>query len=497
VSQSTESMTKRTAFHAVFLSLIIGCATAPHTARHDAQTPPRSSSVSPYPHLKEQIDALLPDSLFPPSNIGMKVVSLTRGETLYELNPYMLFTPASNQKLMTSAAALSLLGEGYCFVTEAFIDTLEKPTIVIRGSGDPLLQTEDIDSIARSLSTILSHDVAWTLAGDVSFFDQVSWGRGWMWDDEPEAYAMFISPLSVNGNSIELRVRPGATIGERVQVERSPSTGFVSVENTAVSVDTVEHDSIQIDRVWHEGSNVIVINGTMSLHDSLWEGAVSVRQPEEYFLTLLSERLEFYGIRISRIELGSKRPGLPAAVSISQRLDSVTTFMNKESDNLSAENLLKTLGAEMYGPPGTASKGIAAIKSFLSNHSIDTTNIVIADGSGVSRYNLVSADAIVRLLEIMYEDSGHFPVFYNSLPIAGADGTLESRMKNSSAQGNLRAKTGSLSGVSALSGYVYTADGELLGFSMLMQNFAAGTRSYRQVQDGIGIFLGEMRRSEF
>ena len=158
------------------------------------------------------------------------------------------------------------------------------------------------------------------------------------------------------------------------------------------------------------------------------------------------------------------------------------------------ENLLKILGAEKRGVPGTAMNGISVIKEFLSRASIDTAKLVLADGSGVSRYNLTSADMIVQLLQAMSKDPGHFETFYNSLPIAGVDGSLSNRMKGSTAQGNLHAKTGTLSGVSALSGYVRTADGELLAFSMLMQNFTTASWPYRLVQDAIGVFLSGLRR---
>jgi D-alanyl-D-alanine carboxypeptidase/D-alanyl-D-alanine-endopeptidase (penicillin-binding protein 4) len=166
--------------------------------------------------------------------------------------------------------------------------------------------------------------------------------------------------------------------------------------------------------------------------------------------------------------------------------------MNKESDNLSAENLLKILAAEKGGIPGTGEAGIAVMKEHLISIGIDTTNIVIADGSGVSRYNLTSANVIVQLLQNMYRTQEHFDALYHSLPVAGVDGSLQKRMKGSTAQGNLRAKTGTLTGVSSLSGYVYTEDEKLLAFAMLMQNYITNAKYYRQVQDRIGIFLSNL-----
>jgi D-alanyl-D-alanine carboxypeptidase/D-alanyl-D-alanine-endopeptidase (penicillin-binding protein 4) len=178
-----------------------------------------------------------------------------------------------------------------------------------------------------------------------------------------------------------------------------------------------------------------------------------------------------------------------------RRLDSVVTFMNKESDNLSAENVLRTISAHTWGPPGTAEGGLAVVKTFLTSCGIDTTQLVVADGSGVSHYNLVSPKVLVTLLASMYKRPDIFPAWYYSLPIAGEDGTLATRMRGTPAASNLRAKTGTLSNVTTLSGFVRTADGNMLAFSILVEGFPGDNRSYRRVQDRIGAYLARLRRS--
>jgi D-alanyl-D-alanine carboxypeptidase/D-alanyl-D-alanine-endopeptidase (penicillin-binding protein 4) len=175
--------------------------------------------------------------------------------------------------------------------------------------------------------------------------------------------------------------------------------------------------------------------------------------------------------------------------------DSVVVNINKISDNLSAENTLKTLGAFQRGQPGTAENGIYETNAFLSQFGIDTTKFLMVDGSGVSHYNLLTAEMLVQLLTGMARRPDLFPLFYESLPIAGVDGTLSSRMKGTLAEKNLRAKTGSISGVSSLSGYVRSQDGELLAFSVLMQNFLGSNRVYRVLQDAIGARLAEFSRT--
>ncbi len=170
--------------------------------------------------------------------------------------------------------------------------------------------------------------------------------------------------------------------------------------------------------------------------------------------------------------------------------------MNKVSDNLAAEAMLKTIAARKAGIPGSAHGGIQLMHQFLSTAGIDTNRIAVADGSGLSRYNLTSPAAVIGLLKHMYADTVNFPVYYHTLPIAGVDGTIGRRMQGSLAAGNLRAKTGTLSGVTALSGYVQTLDGEWLAFSILMQHYPGSSRDYRAVQDAVGALLAGLRRTE-
>jgi len=475
--------------------LLIGCAPAARltTAEHASQTIMKLSS-SPYQGLKARFDALFPDTLFPPSNVGMKVVSLSTGETLYELNSDLIFNPASNQKLFTSAAALWELGEDFLFKTRISFDTLNVDQIFVKGFGDPFLSTADIESIATVVSRSLPGGKTWTIVGDVSYFDDLYLGSGWMWDDEPSCYNMFLTPLSVNGNCIDVHVRPGSLGGDSVEVSTEPRTRYVTIENNGRTVEDTVINALEVSRKWRERLNAISVAGEMLKGDSLSSTELSVWQPEHYTLTLLAEKLQGQAATIGGIRLDTVPSTATPILDYTHRLDSVVTYLNKESDNLSAENILKTLGAEKRSVPGSAAKGISVLHEFLNGNDIDTSRIVLVDGSGLSRYNLTSADVLIRLLLAMHKRPEHFDAFYTSLPIAGVDGTLSDRMKGSPAEGNLRAKTGTLNGVSSLSGYVHTADGEFLAFSVLMQKFPGSAQAYRQVQDRLGILLATMRR---
>jgi D-alanyl-D-alanine carboxypeptidase/D-alanyl-D-alanine-endopeptidase (penicillin-binding protein 4) len=171
--------------------------------------------------------------------------------------------------------------------------------------------------------------------------------------------------------------------------------------------------------------------------------------------------------------------------------------MNLTSDNLSAENILKTLGAVKWGAPGSAAGGAEAVRQFLEGVGIDTARVVVADGSGVSRYDLTSPAAVTTLLAAMKRRTDLFRTWYATLPVAGVSGTLAGRMRGTPAQGNLHAKTGSLEGVSSLSGYVTTAEGEELAFSILMEHFPGKVREYRRVQDRLGAFMAGLKRKAF
>lgn len=469
--------------------VLTGCSSS-HIAQKTTALPlPRQiPSLSPLPDFKMQIDSFLPDSLFPPSNVGIMVVSLADGRSLYELNPDMLFMPASNEKLFTSAAALSILTPGYRFLTSVSADTADVPTLYLRGTGDPLLTTKDLDSLARVTSSRVSHDKAWLLVGDVSFFDDIPWGEGWMWDDEADPDGMAITSLSLNGNTVQMGVRGGRNPGDTLEVRIEPRTGYVTVENRGVTaVDTIG-DHLMATRRPGDPSNTIVVAGTLRPRDTS-SVLISVREPAWYTLRVFSERLAGYGVRCTGMVFDTLSLTAHALCTIDHTLDTVVTNMNRVSDNLSAECLLKTIGAIKAGAPGTAPAGLYAIKNFLAQQGVDTTRMVLADGSGVSRYNLTTARGIAGVLQIMYRNQNLFPLFYNSLAAPGEHGSLSGRMRGTAAVGNLRAKTGTLRGASAFSGYVRAADGSLLAFSIIMQNFQGNLRSYRQIQDRIGVFL--------
>lgn len=451
--------------------------------------------------LRRRIDAILADSALARSTPGVKIVSLQTGEVLYERNAHLLFHPASNQKLLTSATALKLLGPDFTLNTSLVCDSAALRDGIIHGNlylvgrGNPDLVTNDLFGLAQTLAQKGIREIRGNLLCDDYYFDEVRWGAGWMWDDDYERF----SALAVNDNIVSFAVSPAAKVGEVAQVQIVPNTPHTDIINTTVTAASkAQMDSLRLTglSVERRGSNVFVIDGALALDAKPRTFERTVVQPEVFTGQILRELLLQNGIKFN----GSVQRGLsPAkAVTLAEHrapLMPLLINLNKISDNLSAELLLKVVAAERAGRPGTGEKGMQVIRRFLSSAQVDTNALNLADGSGVSRYNLITPDEIVKLLIAMWNDFSVRHEFLTSLPIAGVDGTLSNRMKGTAAQGILHAKTGSLSGVSSLSGYTTTAEGEEIVFSMMMQHFIGSSSGVRRVQDQIGAEISGFRRA--
>jgi D-alanyl-D-alanine carboxypeptidase/D-alanyl-D-alanine-endopeptidase (penicillin-binding protein 4) len=462
---------------------------------------PTGRPSDPLAALRYDIDQVLADSIFTPARAGIKVISSDSKEVLYERDSKLLMRPASNMKLLTSSTALHVLGKDYRFRTSVYADTAMidgtiDGNIYIKGYGNPDLVTADLDTLVAQVRLLGVKRITGGVLADVTFFDDLYWGYGWNWDDEPSSYAAFITPLSVNDNCVTVTVSPGRLRGDSVEVTIDPPTSYVSIVNNGKTVsDSVIH-RLTVTRLFKERSNAILIEGEMLPGARPIERQLSVWKPELYTATLFTEALQRNGISVAKTPLLGQVPlrGHEIAVHL-QRIDSTIINMNKVSDNLTAEMLLKTLDAVSNNVPGSSEGGTFVVNKFLSTMGIDTMKYRITDGSGLSYHNLITAEMIVQLLEGMQHQTDVFPLFYQSLPIAGVDGTIRNRMKKTPAEGNLRAKTGTISGVSSLSGYVQTLDGERLIFSMSMQNYIYPARYYQRAQDKIGAILAGFSRS--
>ena len=455
--------------------------------------------------LQAKIDATLNDPLLASSNVGVKVVSLGTGEVLYEKDAEKLYHPASTMKLITAATALVKLSPNYRFRTTLYADRLEGGralgNIYLKGGGDPVFDSNDLGKMVERLAEMETKDLRGDIVVDETYFDAIRRGKGWMWDDGPiGGYFSHLSALTINHNGVLVRISPGIEVGEPVSVHLDPPTQYMKIVNEATTVEASEAVRVKLKR--KSGSveeNVLMIDGAMAIGQAEMNRRVDILDPALYCGTLLREMLAERGVTLQ----GTVRYGeVPEeAVEITQHvsppLSRILWNMNKPSDNLIAELLLKTIGAELKGVPGTGEKGLQAINEFLNEIGMAAAGYALADGSGVSRYNLITASLLTDLLVYMFRNFVVMPEYLASLPVGGVDGTLTRRMRGMTAEGFLRAKTGTLRGITTLAGYTATADGETVVFSILVSNYLGSANPRRTLQDKIGNILTQFSRQDY
>ncbi|MBI5020176.1 MAG: D-alanyl-D-alanine carboxypeptidase/D-alanyl-D-alanine-endopeptidase [Ignavibacteriales bacterium] len=445
--------------------------------------------------LRSKIDNIINDKSLNVCSIGIEVVDLNREKVLFSLNGDKLFHPASNQKLLTTAAAIELLPSKFQFKTIISTDGtinsgLIDGNLIIKGFGDPLFSNADLDSIVVKIQQLGIHRINGSIILDVSYFDSIKWGRGWMWDDEPDPTAPVISPISIDQNAVQITITTNMFLNKQPTIGFFPHSNYFSVINRAYTSNDTSLPYHTVSRI--RGTDTILISGRISPDDSPQEFYLSIADPQKYFLHLLKERFI-----TARIEVLSNTIELQPNKShqlfiLSHDIDSVLQQANKKSDNLCAENLLKTISMELLHKPGSTAEGINLLKGILYKSDIDTSLIFLADGSGASWYNAISPKSIVKLLSSEFKKTS-FKRFFESLAIAGVDGTLKNRFKGTLAYNNVHAKTGTLTGNNCISGYLRTEDDEMLAFSILINHCPVEQQVMRNIEDRIIELLCGMR----
>lgn len=455
--------------------------------------------------LHKEIDAILNDGQLEGAVTGVSIRKASNGELLYSHDGDIRLHPASNQKLLTAAAALDTLGPDYQFTTDILTDGTVKGKVLhgnlyIRGQGDPTLLKKDLVAFAKELKEKGIQKIKGDLIGDDSWFDDVRLSTDLNWDDEAYYTGAQISALTLSPNddydsgTIIVEVHPGKKAGDRPIVKLEPETDYVQIINQAKTTGTNEANTISVER--QHGSNEIVIEGNIPLNGSRSRAWSSVWEPSGYVLDVFKQALEEQGIRQIG-NTGSKLGVTPTSATVlatnqSMSLKELLIPFMKLSNNGHGEILAKTMGKVVHGE-GSWEKGINVIESTLARYDLDMQTIQIRDGSGMSHKNYIPTNELTKLLYAVQNESW-FPVLEQSLPVAGMSdrlvgGTLRNRMIGESTSGNVKAKTGSLTGVNTLSGYVTAADGEQLIFSIMMNNYITGPVT--QIQDQIATILAE------
>ena len=479
--------------------------------------------------LSSQIDEIIDAEEFKNAFWGVTVIDLESGQTLYERNAGKSFVPASNMKLYSTSAALDLLGPSYVYQTRVYIDGpvddgVLYGNLIVRGAADPTIGGHydaltgeweaEVDAVhvfrewADSLRSAGVTRIEGDIIGDDDVVDDVPLGPGWSWDDETYYYAAQLSGLSFNDNVVHMHVE-AEDRGGPARIWWDPiNTDYVDVINRSRSV----HPDSSMDEGYlrHRNTNTIEVTTLVPLGDNDIE-EITVENPTLFFAHVLRETLQNAGVAVAGdavdVDFISIKPNYSApmirrvAVHRSRTLSDIVRMVNKPSQNLYADMLIKTLAAEFPRQsedekPGSTELGLEVAMQTLVKAGIDTSGIQLADGSGLSRHNLVTPGMTVSLLRYMwnYPDDRVRAAFYNSLPVAGVEGTLRNRMRSGPARENLRAKTGSLSNASSLSGYIQAADGTPLAFAAMCNHFTTRTRDVRRAQDLLADVLAGFRK---
>lgn len=480
--------------------------------------------------LQARIGELVRQPALDPGIFAVKIVSLDTGDVIFEQSANKFVRPASNMKLYTVAAALDRLTPDYHFITSVYAkEKADKGTIkgdlIIYGRGDPSIAArfnngdyfKGINDLADRIVAAGVKRVKGDLVGDESYFNGAPLGSGWEWEDLTWAYGAQVSALSVNDNGIDLTAKPGEKVGAPVVITTGPpSTSFLTIANRASTSPRGSKSDLQIYRGL--GANALELSGSIPLGDNGWTGSVAIPDPALAFVTMLRDALTKRGVKTDgRVRTIDSRSGTslipydpmgairyqqpPSALEIaslqSPPFSLIAMQTLKPSQNQYTELILRTLGRfqpnlatqlAIRGSETDEDLGLSVVKSFLHQAGVGDSDLALNDGSGLSRNDMITANATVHLLTFMSKHK-YFAQFRDALPIAGVDGTLRTRMRGTPAEGNLRAKTGSLSSVASLSGYVTTAAGEHLVFSMMLNNYPDAGALRRDSIDAIAVLL--------
>ena len=451
--------------------------------------PPSGRKLSP---LGQEIAKIIEGSPLAEARLGIEVLSLETGKVIYAQNANELLNPASNAKLFTSAAALSLLGPGFRFETEFLFDgdprrpapapkpgekKAPKQNLYVRGGGDPSITSETLWRIACDLYGRGLRKVTGDIVLDESYFDQDMVGAGFDQEISDRAYMAPPNALSLNWNSIGVHIAPALQAGHKAIAAADPESDFITLENKAYTRGrrSVRRLSVTSAPSDDKRRQVVTVTGRIPVGSAdayIWR---KVDDPGLYFGHTLKRFLQMRGIQVK----GEVRKGpVPASGATtlvlhrSQTLDAVLKFVNKNSSNVVAEHLVKTLGARIFGPPGSWRSGLYAIERFLDVEAgLKPGTYILKNGSGLNDVNRFSAHQVNQMLLAMWRRFPLSPEYMSSLSIASEDGTLQFRMAGTTAAGRLRAKTGTLENASSLSGYVQTEGGERWAFSIIANDF--------------------------
>ena len=466
------------------------------------------------PRLTRHLDRLLDASGVGPAIWGMDVRALDRNERLYARDPDVLLTPASTMKLVTLAATAERLGWDDRFETTLLTaapirDGTLQGDLVVRGAGDPTINASRTQNVfagwADELRSLGVRRIAGRIIGDDDVLDDGAletpgFGSGWAWDDFARGFAAPAGALQHRGNVVDVVVEPGSAAGRPARARfRQPGSDLI-LRNEVITVRADRTAGIRLRRL--PGRPSLVVAGRIPEGSSPIVRTAAVGNPTLFFVQAFKNTLEQHGIAVDgeAVDVDSlaareRAPALPGLRALvrhrSEPLSAIGADMLKQSRNLYAESLVRHLGV---ASGSTARAGRSVVGAVLNDWGVDARGAVVADGSGLSRYTYLTAGTLVEVLARLYQDPDHRAPIMAALPVAGRDGTLRERLVGTAAEGIARAKTGSMSRVRALAGYVESAGGEPLAFAILANNFSAPAADVTRVIDEAVAVLASFSR---
>ncbi|HJD92748.1 D-alanyl-D-alanine carboxypeptidase/D-alanyl-D-alanine endopeptidase [Bacteroides coprosuis] len=442
-------------------------------------------------NISTEIDKYIKQYLPSSSEVGIAVYNLSKDQLIYEHNANKLARPASTLKLLTAITALEYHVQP--LETSLWYNGVIKENVLygdlyVIGGLNPEFGEVELDEFISQIKKLSVSRIKGNIYGDISLKDSLYWGEGWAWDDNPSSYQPYISPLTYNKGKVTIESRP-YNPGQKAQVIAKPKSSYYSIENKTVSKDP-KAGKLEVTRNWLENQNNIMISGNV---DRFRVKEVNVYNSTNFFLHTFYEKMMQNGIIIDgyydvlEFEEGKETQLIYKNIIT---IPEIIKPMLKESDNLNAESLLINIGKLNKGKHISAKDGLTYVDSLVLKLGDNPCNYQIADGSGLSPYNLISANLLLNLLKYTYQKKSIFNVIYPSMPVAGIDGTLAYRMKNTSAYKKVKAKTGTITAASSLAGFTENSKGEIIAFAILNQNILKSSQA-RRFQDVVCSLLSK------
>jgi D-alanyl-D-alanine carboxypeptidase/D-alanyl-D-alanine-endopeptidase (penicillin-binding protein 4) len=452
------------------------------------------------PTLAADLDKILADPRMANATYGVDVRDAATSTSLYAHTVDAAVTPASNTKLFTTTTALDLLGPAFRFCTTAASNGSRQGAIlngdlVLKGTGDPTVRAADYDTLAGQIAARGITKIDGRLLADDTYFDSQRWNPHWDPEDAPFAYASEISALTLavddiyDTGAVKVTSSP-TTVGAPAAVAISPVTDYVTIDNRATTGAAGSANTLTVDRP--AGVNKVVVTGSIPAGGAAVVKLRTVEDPALYSASVFRAALAKHNVTVTGATAHGTMPARASVLASRQSapLSSILTPFLKLSNNGIADILAKTIGKRIAGT-GSWTAGMQVVKTHIGQLGVNTAAMQLYDGSGLSFDDRTSVRSVADLLSAV---RGHswFTTFYNALPIAGkpgqlVGGTLETRMVGTPAAGNVHAKTGTLTGATALSGYATAPDGTLLIFSIIMNKYVTPTPT--DLQNRIAIRL--------